>query len=68
MRPSDLTYDITFLRHVTSKKMKKFEKNVFLQMVKVKCQTQGQGQIKVKGQGHLEFFTIFQCSTDSSQN
>ena len=53
-----MTYDVTFLRHVTSKKMKKFEKNVFLQIVKVKGQTQGQGQIKVKGQGHLEIFTI----------
>ena len=58
MRPSVLTYDVTFLRHVTSKKMKKNEKNVFLQIVKVKGQTQGQGQIKVKGQGHLEIFTI----------
>ena len=38
--------------------MKNFEKNVFLQIVKVKGQTQGQGQIKVKGQGHLEIFTI----------
>ena len=38
--------------------MKKIEKNVFLQTVKVKGQSQGQGQIKVKGQGHLEFFTI----------
>ena len=59
MRPSVLTYDVTFLRHVTSKKMKKNEKNVFFQIVKVKGQTQGQGQIKVKGQGHLEIFTIF---------
>ena len=58
MRPSVLTYDVMFLRHVTSKKMKKNEKNVFLQIVKVKGQTQGQGQIKVKGQGHLEIFTI----------
>ena len=58
MRPSVLTYDVTFLRHVTSKKMKKLGKNVFLQIVKVKGQTQGQGQIKVKGQGHLEIFTI----------
>ena len=58
MRPSVLTYDVTFLRHVTSKKMKKIEKNVFLQIVKVKGQIQGQGQIKVKGQGHLEIFTI----------
>ena len=57
-RPSVLTYDVTFLRHVTSKKWKKNEKNVFLQIVKVKGQTQGQGQIKVKGQGHLEIFTI----------
>ena len=56
MRPSVLTYDVTFLRHVTSKKMKKNEKNAFLQIVKVKGQTQG--QIKVKGQGHLEIFTI----------
>ena len=56
MRPSVLTYDVTFLRHVTSKKMKKNEKNVFLQIVK--GQTQGQGQIKVKGQGPLEIFTI----------
>ena len=38
--------------------MNNFEKNVFLQIVKVKGQTQGQGQIKVKGQGHLEIFTI----------
>ena len=38
--------------------MKKNEKNVFLQTVKVKGQTQGQGQIKVKCQGHLEIFTI----------
>ena len=53
MRPSVLTYDVTFVRHV-----KKFEKKIFLQIVKVKCQTQGQGQIKVKGQGHLEMFTI----------
>ena len=58
MRPSVLRYDVTFLRHVTSKKMKKNEKNVFLQIVKVKGQTQGQGQIKVKGQGHLKIFTI----------
>ena len=57
MRPSVLMYDVTFLRHVTSKKMKKMEKN-FLQIVKVKGQTQGQGQIKVKGQGHLKIFTI----------
>ena len=54
MRPSVLTYDVTFLRHVTSNKMNNFEKNVFLQIVKVKGQTQGQGQIKVKGQGHLK--------------
>ena len=40
------------LRHLTSNKMNNFEKNVFLQIVKVKGQTQGQGQIKVKGQGH----------------
>ena len=58
MRPSVLTYDVTFLRHVTSKKMKIFEKNVFFQIVKVKGQTQGQGQIKVKGQGRVEIFTI----------
>ena len=58
MRPSVLSYDVTFLCHVTSKKMKKIEKNVFLQIVKVQGQTQGQGQIKVKGQGHLEIFTI----------
>ena len=58
MRPSVLTYDVTFLRHVTSNKMNNFEKNVFLQIVKVKGQTQGQCQIKVKGQGHLEIFTI----------
>ena len=38
--------------------MKKNENNVFLQIVKVKCQSQGQGQIKFKGQGHLEIFTI----------
>ena len=57
-RPSVLTYDVTFLRHVTSKKMEKNEKNIFLQIVKVKGQTQGQGQIKVKGQGHLTIFTI----------
>ena len=55
---SVLTYDVTFLRHVTSNKMKKIEKNVFLQIVKVKGQTQGQGQIKVTGQGHLKIFTI----------
>ena len=54
MRPSVLTYDVTLLRHVTSNKMNNFEKNVFLQIVKVK----GQGQIKVKGQGHLKIFTI----------
>ena len=47
--------DVTFLRHMTSNKMKKKE---FLQIVKVKGQTQGQGQIKVRGQGHLEIFTI----------
>ena len=58
MRPSVLTYDVTFFRHVTSKKMTKIEKNGFLQIVKVKGQTEGQGQIKVKGQGHLEIFTI----------
>ena len=58
MRPSVLTYDVTFLRHMTSKKMKKIEKNVFLQIVKVKGKTRGQGQIKVKGRGHLEIFTI----------
>ena len=50
--------DVTFLRHVTSNKMNNFEKNVFLQIVKVKCQTQGQGQLMVNGQGHLEIFTI----------
>ena len=55
MRPSVLTYDVTCLRHMTSKKMKKKK---FLQIVKVKGQTQGQCQIKVKGQGHLEIFTI----------
>ena len=38
--------------------MKKNEKSVFLQTVKVKGQTQGQGQIKVKGQGHLKICTI----------
>ena len=38
--------------------MKKIEKNVFLQIIKVKGQGQGQGKIKVKGQGHLEIFTI----------
>ena len=38
--------------------MRKNEKNAFLQIVKVKCQTEGQCQIKVKGQGHLEIFTI----------
>ena len=58
MRPSVLTYDVTFLRHVTSNKMNNLEKKLFLQIVKVKGQTQGQGQIKVKGQGHLEIFTI----------
>ena len=58
MRLSVLTYDVTFLRHVTSNKMNNFKKNVFLQILKVKGQTQGQGQIKVKGQGHLEIFTI----------
>ena len=58
MRPSVLTYDVTFLRHVTSNKMKKNENSVFFQIVKVKGQTQGQGQIKVKGQGHLKIFTI----------
>ena len=36
-----LTYDVRFLRHVTSNKMKQIEKNVFLQIVKVKGQTQG---------------------------
>ena len=50
-------YDVMFLRHVTSKKMKKIEKKI-LQIIKVKGQTQGQGQINVKGQGHLEIFTI----------
>ena len=34
-----LTYDVTFLRHVTLNKMNNFEKNVFLQIVKVKGQT-----------------------------
>ena len=58
MRRSVLTYDVTFLRHVTSNKMNNFQKKLFLQIVKVKGQTQGQGQIKVKGQGHLEIFTI----------
>ena len=58
MRPSVLTYDVTFLSHMTSKKMKKIAKNVFLQIVKVKCQTQGQGQIMVNGQRHFEIFTI----------
>ena len=58
MRPSVLTYDDTFLRHVTSNKMKIIETNVFLQIVKVKGQAQGQGQIMVKGQGHLEIFTM----------
>ena len=53
-----LTYDVTFLRHVTSNKMNNFEKKLFLQIVKVKGQTQGQGQINVKGQGHLKIFTI----------
>ena len=38
--------------------MNNFQKNVFLQIVKVKGQTQGQGQMKVKGQGNLEIFTI----------
>ena len=38
--------------------MNNFQKNVFLQIVKVKGQTQGQGQIKVNGQGNLEIFTI----------
>ena len=46
-------------RHVfASRDFKQIEKNVFLQIVKVKGQTQGQGQINVKGQGHLEIFTI----------
>ena len=49
-------------RHVFAsrdfKENEKNEKNVFLQIVKVKGQTQGQGQIKVKGQGHLKIFTI----------
>ena len=45
MRPSVLTYNVTFLRHATSKKKKKKE---FLQIVKVKGKTQDQGQIKVK--------------------
>ena len=46
-------------RHVlASRDFKQNEKNVFIQIVKVKGQTQGQGQIKVKGQGHLEMFTI----------
>ena len=58
MRPSVLTYDVTFLRHVTSNQMNNFQKNLFLQIVKVKGQTQGQGQIKVNGQGNLEIFTI----------
>ena len=58
MRPTVLTYDVTFLRHMTSKKMKKNENNEFLQIVMVKGQTQGQGQIKVKGQGNLNLFTI----------
>ena len=53
-----LLYDVTFLRHVTSNKMNNFQKNVFLQIVKIKGQTQGQGQIKVNGQGNLEIFTI----------
>ena len=57
-RPSILTYDVTFLRHMTSKKIKKIEKKLFLQIVKVKGQTQGQGILKLKGQGHLEIFTI----------
>ena len=49
-------------RHVFTsrdfKNMKKNEKKLFLQTVKVKGQTQGQGQIKVKGQGHLKICTI----------
>ena len=53
-RPSVLTYDVTFLRHVTLKKSQILGRKLFLQIVKVK----GQGQIKVKGQGHLEIFTI----------
>ena len=57
-RCSVLRYDVTFLRHVTLNKMTIIEKNVFLQIVKVKGQTQGQGQIMVKGQGHLKMFTI----------
>ena len=49
-------------RHVFTsrdfKQMNNFQKNVFLQIVKVKDKTQGQGQIKVKSQGNLEIFTI----------
>ena len=55
---SDLTYDVTFLRHVTSNKSQIFETICFLQIVKVKGQSQGQGQIKVKSQGHILCFTI----------
>ena len=51
-----LTYDVMFLRHVTSKKMKKKRKKCISS--NRQGQTQGQGQIKVKGQGHLEIFTI----------
>ena len=58
MRPSELTYDVTFLRHVTLKKSKNLGKKYFFQIVKVKGQTQGHGQIKVKGQGHVKIFTI----------
>ena len=55
-----LRFDVR--RHVFAsrdfKENEKIEKNVFVQIVKVKGQTQGQGQIKVKCQGHFDIFTI----------
>ena len=61
-RPSVLIYEVTFLRHVTSKKSNILKKWNFLQIFKVKGQTQGQGQIKVKGQGHMKMITILYVS------
>ena len=52
--PSVLTYDVTFLRHVTSNKMKKIEKMYFFKSSRSKVKL----KVKVKGQGHLEIFTI----------
>ena len=57
---SDLTYDNTFLRHVTSKNSQIF-KNLFLQIVKVKGQPQGQGQGQGQGnksRSHVNQVTI----------